>query len=507
MNENYGKANDPQRISYYDIHEWNLDKTVKPHTMVRGCMGKDTGGTWRYLRVSSSGAISNDDAANFRVSSLGTSPDAADFRVSAIGGTAGDGTLVDGLDQSLSAMMVSSRSVDFSGLNLSATPQLAVRPGTEDAGELRVSAFQEDAGNLMVSSKSDDAALFRVSAVGGTAGDNTIVDGEAQTVSANLVVSARSVSPTSSQKGLVVAGLSPDAQYFRVSSTETNPITDVSAHIQGGSIDNASFAATQPDAGLFRVSSVGDNSSHILVDGLSHALSAVILSSRTIDAFTVCGVSVTRQLMVRCGTENAGEHRVCAIQGDAAKLHVSVVGNVGTTEASPVTTVSAHLMGQPVGVTESAPVTAVSSHLQGGSIDNTSFAATQGDAANLDVSAKSLDAGTLHCSAYPAPMATFFTSAIAIGTSGNQAIVNGAASKVIKIYNMVFSLTVADKVKWRTGSTDLTGYTVLSASAGYVANVNPPAFLLATTSAGQDLNMYISAAGVSAGGWLCGWVE
>ena len=192
---NYGKANDSQRISFYDAQEWNLDKTVQPHTMVRGAMGKDHDAAihaWRYLRVSSSGAISNDDAANFRVSAVGltgldiSNDDAADFRISAIidsgsisamqgdaaflrisaiGSETRDGTLIDGLDQTLSAMIVSSRSIDFSGLNLSATPQLAVRPGTEDASEHRVSAFQDDASNLMVSAKSKDAGLFRISAI------------------------------------------------------------------------------------------------------------------------------------------------------------------------------------------------------------------------------------------------------------------------------------------------------------------------------------------------------
>ncbi|MCK4522413.1 MAG: hypothetical protein KAU20_07610, partial [Nanoarchaeota archaeon] len=185
-------------------------------------MGKDTGGTWRYLRVSASGAISNDDAANFRVSSLGVS---------------------------------------------------------EDAGQ------------------------FRVSAVGGTAGDNTFVDGEDQLVSANLVVSARSVSPTSANKGVVVAALSPDAQYFRVSATETSPVTTVSSHLLGGSIDNTSFEATQDDAGLLRVSAMG-------VD--------------------IADVS----------NSDAGDFRTSAIQGDAANLRISAINTLSANES-----VSAVLLG------------------------------------------------------------------------------------------------------------------------------------------------------------------
>lgn len=79
----YGRANNSQRINFYDAHEWALDKSVTPHTLCYGSMGKDTGGTWRYLRLSSSGALSNDDASNFRISAFNNSSDATDFRVSA----------------------------------------------------------------------------------------------------------------------------------------------------------------------------------------------------------------------------------------------------------------------------------------------------------------------------------------------------------------------------------------------------------------------------------------
>src|SRR3990167_1005 len=80
----------PQQKPVHEIENWNLDRTVEPYVAVRGMMGKDTGGTWQYLSVSSSGALRNDDAANFRVSAIGltgldiSNSDAGDFRVSAL---------------------------------------------------------------------------------------------------------------------------------------------------------------------------------------------------------------------------------------------------------------------------------------------------------------------------------------------------------------------------------------------------------------------------------------
>ena len=241
MNENYGKANSSQRDSYYDLMAWNTDISVEPHVCVRGMMGKDDGDVWRYIKISSNGCISNDDnAANMRVSAF--SDDAAFFRISAIGAETRDGTLIDGLDQTVSAMIVSSRSVDFSMLDLSATPQLAVRPGTEDAVEHRVSAF------------SNDAELFRVSAIGGA-------------------------------------------------------------------------------------------NDHILVDGTNNALSAVILADRWTDAYSLCGLSTTRQLMVRCGTLTASEHRVSCFQRDAVSLNVSAKSlDAGTLRTSAIQEDASNLM-------------------------------------------------------------------------------------------------------------------------------------------------------------------
>src|SRR3990167_7411119 len=147
----YGDAGDSQRDSYYDIHEWNLDKSVKPHVMVRGIMGKDEDSAWQYVLVSSNRRllVSGDLGGG----SLSLDGDAANNRVSAFQTAAG-------------------------------SLQASAKSG--DAGTLLVSAKQGDAANLMVSGKSQDAGLFRVSAVGGTAGDNVLVDGDDQSISATV---------------------------------------------------------------------------------------------------------------------------------------------------------------------------------------------------------------------------------------------------------------------------------------------------------------------------------
>src|SRR3990167_4431556 len=275
----YGDASDPQRDSFYDIHEWNLDKSVKPHVMVRGFMGKDTGGTWRYLRVSASGAISNDDAANFRMSAVGvtvtTSPlsadsssisakqgdaanlmmsakssDAGTFRVSAVGGTAGDNVLVDGTDQSLSATVQRVSGVVSAGANV-----LAVYAQNRD-----------DAVNLRISALSKDGATFRVSAV--------------NNLSANQSVSALGLEGTAFI-GQVSASL----------KAGTANIGYVSAVLDNGSVSAKSSDANQlhvssiqGDAGLLRVSAVGGTAGdNTLVDGETQTVSAnLIVSARSV---------------------------------------------------------------------------------------------------------------------------------------------------------------------------------------------------------------------------------
>src|SRR3990167_3200563 len=241
----YGDASDPQRDSFYDIHEWNLDKSVKPHVMVRGFMGKDTGGTWRYLRVSASGAISNDDAANFRMSAVGVT--------------------------------------------------VTTSPLSADSSS--ISAKQGDAANLMMSAKSSDAGTFRVSAVGGTAGDNVLVDGTDQSLSATVQRVSGTVS--SGANGLVVFAQNRDsANQFRVSAF----VGSGSVSARQSDAANLNVSAKSGDGGTFRVSAIVDNGS---------------VSAKSSDAGT---------MLVSAKQGDGGLLRVSVVQQDASNARISALG-------------------------------------------------------------------------------------------------------------------------------------------------------------------------------------
>ena len=139
---------------------------------------------------------------------------------------------------------------------------------SDDAGSNRVSAFQTNAANLNISSKSGDAGTFRVSAIGGTAGDNILVDGADQTLSATIQRVSGSVS--SGANGLIVnAQNRGDAGQFKVSSYQDNASNiNISAKSGDGGtfrvsaiVDNGSVSAKSGDAGLFRTSAILDNGS------------------------------------------------------------------------------------------------------------------------------------------------------------------------------------------------------------------------------------------------------
>ncbi len=191
------------------------------------------------------------DASNLMVS--GKSGDAGTFRVSAIGGTAGDNTLVDGSDQSVSARLIQVSASVSSNMNTllaritsydaanahvssyqggSWTLSAFINEGTvsarntdastfhvsgksDSAGQLRVSSFSNDATTFNVSAKSDSAALFRVSALG-------ITLATAQTLSATLKEGTAFVGSVSAKStdaaNLNVSAKSDSAALFRVSA-------------------------------------------------------------------------------------------------------------------------------------------------------------------------------------------------------------------------------------------------------------------------------------------------
>jgi len=98
---------------------------------------------------------------------------------------------------------------------------------------------------------------------------------------------------------------------------------------------------------------------------------------------------------------------------------------------------------------------------------------------------------------------TYKTAKIDCAASGDNEIVAAVSGKKIKVYAIIFVSTGTVNVKWRSSTTDLTGDKNFQAREGYVAAVNPPAFLL-STAAEEALNLNLSAA-VAVDGWVAYW--
>lgn len=142
--------------SEQELQNANLDRSVDPLTMVRGIMGKNGSQSWEYLSSNANHLL-------------------------------------------------------VSGSIVTTTAPLS-------ADSSKVSAIQGDAGLLHTSAYASDAGLFRVSAIGGTSRDGTIVDGTTQTISATLTpVSAK---PGSTIQGLVINANVTDANQMHVSTVQ-----------------------------------------------------------------------------------------------------------------------------------------------------------------------------------------------------------------------------------------------------------------------------------------------
>lgn len=99
---------------------------------------------------------------------------------------------------------------------------------------------------------------------------------------------------------------------------------------------------------------------------------------------------------------------------------------------------------------------------------------------------------------------SYKSAKIQASTSGDNTIVTGVSTKLIKVHAIVLNATGTVNVKFKDGaSTDLTGAMNFQAREGYTINVTPPAFLLAT-SAGNALVLNLSAA-VEVDGFLSYW--
>src|SRR3990167_534045 len=324
-------------------------------------------------------ALSN-DADQLRTSSI--SKDAGLMRVSAVGGTAGDNTLVDGSDQSVSARLIQVSAVVSSNMNTLLTRMTsydaanarvsALQSGTwsltalltdstanvgvvsaksPDAGTFHVSAYSGDAGQLLVSARltdkyisatidngsvsaksgdanqlhvssvQGDAALLRVSALGGTAGDNIIVDGVDQTLSATIQRVSGSVSSGANALN-VYAQNRDDASNLRVSARGS-----VSAFINEGTVSARQGTSPWIVSGTVDSQQVGTWSlSALLKEGSAFAGNV----SATIKNYPL-NVSGTVSAFINQGTVSAIQPdanilHTSAVQGDAGLLHVSALG-------------------------------------------------------------------------------------------------------------------------------------------------------------------------------------
>lgn len=426
----YSDANDYQRDSFWDIHEWNLDKTVKPHVMVRGVMGKTSASEWVYL-----------GAENNRMLVSGTFT-AATAPLSA------DSSKISAVQEDAGKLRVSAVGVTVTTSPLSADSS-------------SISAKQENATNLRVSAFSNDAALFHVSAIGGTAGDNTLVDGTSPSLSATIL-SASTVRPHASARPLVIAGLSEDASLFRVSAlgvtATSSPLSADSSNVSAKQEDGtklrvcavqttatllnvtpvqpdaagARISARSDDGGLFRVSAINTLSANqqisaYNIESTGHigSVSSVLVDDNSITKFlgrvSALGVTVTPtplsadsssisakqesadKLRISAFTDSAGQFRISSILVDDTTINkffgrVSSLGGLsanqqisayGIESTGHIGSVSAVLVDDAsitkfLGRVSALGVTATSSPL---SADSSSVSAKQGDAGLLHVSA------------------------------------------------------------------------------------------------------------------------
>jgi hypothetical protein len=95
------------------------------------------------------------------------------------------------------------------------------------------------------------------------------------------------------------------------------------------------------------------------------------------------------------------------------------------------------------------------------------------------------------------------TAILNFSSSGDNEVVAAVTGKRIMVYAIIFNTAGTVSVKWKDGSTDLTGAMVFNAREGMVPAVEPP-YTLLQTSAGNALNINLSAS-VAVNGWLCYW--
>jgi hypothetical protein len=93
--------------------------------------------------------------------------------------------------------------------------------------------------------------------------------------------------------------------------------------------------------------------------------------------------------------------------------------------------------------------------------------------------------------------ASYKSAVINLNATGT--VINAVSGKRIKVFALKLIVSAALSVNFRDGgATLIEGAQPLLANAGYIENVNPPAFLFGTT-AGNSLDLVISGAGTVTG--------
>ena len=436
MGQEYNQANSPQAVSIPDLEQSNTDISVTPHVMTRGIVGRDANGVWRYIRVSASGALSNDDAANFRVSSIGgsvnTSPLSADSSsISAVQGAA-DKLRMSAFSDDAGKMRVSSVGGTNSPLSADSSSISAIQEG---ADRLRISAIQGDAANLNISAKSGDASTFRVSAIGGTAGDNVLVDGDVQTLSARI------------QR--VSATISAGDNALLIRATNKDDAVDLRTSALSKDAGTMLVSAKSPDAGVFLVSAKTDSAAQFRVSGFIDSGS---VSAKSSDAGT---------LLISAKQGDAALLRISGLSPDAATFRVSAIGVSVTT--SPL----------------SADSSSISAVQEGA--NRLRMSAFQGDGANFQVSSKSDSAGQLRISAFSNDGALNRVSAIQDGAAALNVSAKSDSANLFRVSARTFGDT--------TGSWSV--YRTLNVSASQAVKATAGAIYGWYLYNHDDLNQYI----------------
>ena len=367
-----------------------------------------------------SGSVSakSGDANQLHVSSV--QGDAGLLRVSSIGGSfslSADaaGNRVSALSDEANQLHVSAFSNDAGKLLVSARLTDKYVSAMIDNGS--ISAKSSDAGTMLVSTKSGDAGLMRVSAVGGTAGDNVLVDGSDQTVSAKLIQVSAAVS--SNMNSLVARMTSYDAANARVSALQSGTWS-LTALLTDSTANVGVVSAKSPDAGTFHVSSYSGDAGQMLV------------SARLTDKYVSATID---NGSVSAKSSDANQFHVSTIQGDAGLLHVSAIGG----------TAGDNILVDGTDQTLSATIQRVSGSVSSGANALIAYVQNRDDASNVRVSAKGtisafINEGTVSARQGTYPWSVSGNVSTAINEGSNFL---GQISETIKNYPLVVSGTIS----------------------------------------------------------------